>query len=108
MVSVSEVFKAWQEAFDNKDSSKLAELLTDDFQFVSARRTMNKQEALDWAAGGGNETVMDNLEVLHETDEVSVTCHTANSTLGADGLVMVFYTKRDGKISHGRIVRQEL
>ena len=51
---------------------------------------------------------MDNLEVLHETDEVSVTCHTANSTLGADGLVMVFYTKRDGKISHGRVVRQEL
>ena len=52
MVSVSDVFRTWQEAFDNKDSSKLAELLTDDFQFVSARRTMNKQEALDWAAGG--------------------------------------------------------
>ena len=108
MVSVAEVFKTWQEGFTNKDSSKLAELLTEDFQFVSARRTMNKQEALDWAAGGGNETVMDNLEVLHETDEVSVTCHTANSTLGADGLVMVFYTKRGGKISHGRVVRQEL
>ena len=108
MASGTELWESWKEGFANKDSSKLAELLTDDFQFVSARRTMNKQEALDWAAGGGNETVMDNLEVLHETDEVSVTCHTANSTLGADGLVMVFYTKRDGKISHGRVVRQEL
>ena len=108
MASGTELWEAWNEGFAKKDSSRLAELLTDDFQFVSARRTMNKQEALDWAAGGGNETVMDNLEVLHETDEVSVTCHTANSTLGADGLVMVFYTKRAGKISHGRIVRQEL
>ncbi len=44
------------------------ELLTEDFQFVSARRTMNKQEALDWTAEGGNETIVDNLEVLHETD----------------------------------------
>ena len=52
MVSVAEVFKTWQEGFTNKDSSKLAELLTEDFQFVSARRTMNKQEALDWTAEG--------------------------------------------------------
>ena len=29
---------------------------------------MNKQEALDWTAEGGNETIVDNLEVLHETD----------------------------------------
>ena len=68
MVSVAEVFKTWQEGFTNKDSSKLAELLTEDFQFVSARRTMNKQEALDWTAVGGIETIVDNLEVLHETD----------------------------------------
>ena len=104
MSSVTELWQTWQEGFANKDSSKLGELLTDDFQFVSARRTMSKQEALDWTAGGGYETVMDNLEVLHETDEVSVTCHTASSILGANGLVMVFYTKRDGKISDGRVV----
>ena len=95
MVSVAEVFKTWQEGFTNKNSCKLAELLTEDFQFVSARRTMNKQEAVDWTAEGGNETIMDNLEVLHETDQVSVTCHTASSTLGSDGLVMVF-TPREG------------
>ena len=108
MASGTELWEAWKEGFANKDSSKLAELLTDDFQFVGKTGNMNKQEALDWTAGGGYETVMDNLEVLHETDEVAVTCHTASSTLGANGLVMVFYTKRDGKISHGRIVRQEL
>ena len=108
MVLISEVFKGFDEGFTNKNSSKLAEFFTDDVRFVTAKRTMNKEEIMDWTAGGGNQTVLSNLEVLHETDEVSVTCHTANSTLGADGLVMVFYTKRDGKISHGRVVRQEL
>ena len=105
MVSVSELWKTWQEGFANKDSSKLAEFLTDDFQFVSARRTMDKQEALDWTAEGGFQTAMDNLEVLYENDDVAVTHHSANSTLG-DGVVVALYTKKDGKISRCRIVRQ--
>ena len=36
MISISEVFKGFEEGFTNKDSRKLAELLTDDFQFVTA------------------------------------------------------------------------
>ena len=107
MVSVSEVFKAFDEGFTNKDSSRLAELLTDDFQFVGKSGTRNRQETLDWTAGGGNQTVLDNLEVLYENDEVAVTCHSANSTLG-DGVVMALYTKKDGKISRCRVVRQAL
>ena len=43
MVSVSEVFKSWQEGFTNKDSSRLAELLTDDFRFVSRLRDMGNK-----------------------------------------------------------------
>jgi len=93
MVSVSEVFKAWNEGFANKDSSKLAEFFTDDFRFVSRVRDMGKQETLDWTAGGGNGgSKLDNLEVLYEND----------------GAVMALYTKKDGKISHLRMVRQEL
>ena len=107
MVSVSEVWKTWNEGFANKDSSRLAELLTDDFRFVSATRNLSRQEALDWTAEGGYEAVMDNLEVLYENDEVAVVCHSANSTLG-DGRVMGLYTKKDGKISQTRIVRQAL
>ena len=108
MVSVSEVFKAWNEGFEKKDSSPLAEFFTDDFRFVSTIRDIGKQEALDWTAAGGNQTAMDNLEVLYENDEVAVTCHSANSTLGANGLVMALYTKKDGKFSQCRIVRQEV
>jgi len=105
MVAVSEVFKAWNEGFANKDSSGLAELLTDDFRFVSETRDWGKQETLDWTAEGGFQTAMDNLEVLYENDDVAVTRHSANSTLG-DGVVMALYTKKDGKISQCRIVRQ--
>ena len=105
MVAVSEVFKTWNEGFANKDSSKLAEFFTDDFRFVSETRDWGKQETLDWTAEGGFQTAMDNLEVLYENDDVAVTRHSANSTLG-DGVVMALYTKNDGKISQCRIVRQ--
>ena len=107
MVSVSEVFKAWNEGFANKDSSGLAEVLTDDFRFVSETRDWGKQETLDWTAEGGFQTAMDNLEVLYENDDVAVTHHSANSTLGG-GVVMALYKKKDGKISRCRIVRQAL
>ena len=107
MVSVSEVFKAWNEGFANKDSSGLAEVLTDDFRFVSEIRDWGKQETLDWTAEGGFQTAMDNLEVLYENDDVAVTHHSANSTLG-DGRVMGLYTKKDGKFSQCRIVRQSV
>ena len=105
MASGTELFEAWNEGFANKDSSRLAELLTDDFRFVSATRNLSRQEALDWTAEGGFQTAMDNLEVLYENDEVAVVCHSANSTLG-DGRVMGCYTKKNGKFSQVRIVRQ--
>ena len=105
MVSVTEAWKAWQEGLANKDSSKLGEFFTDDFQFVSASGTRNKQETLDWTAAGGNPTSIDDLEVLYENDEVAVIYHSANRP-NSDGLVMALYTKKDGKISQCRIVRQ--
>ena len=107
MSSVTGAWKTWQEGLANKDSSKLGEFFTDDFRFVSTIRDIGKQEALDWTAGGGNQTAMDNLEVLYENDEVAVTYHSATSTLG-DGVVMALYTKKDGKISQCRIVRQAI
>ena len=62
MVSVAEVFKTWQEGFANKDSSKIGEFLTDDFQVaMPSGRTMDKQRALDWTAAGGSPTTIDNL-----------------------------------------------
>ena len=104
MVSVSEAWQAWQEGFANKDSNRLAEFLTDDFQFVSKSGTKNRQETLDWTAAGGNPTSIDDLEVLYENDEVAVIYHIANRP----NVVMALYTKRGDKFSHCRTVRQEV
>ncbi len=101
MVSVSEAWKAWQEGLANKDSSKVGEFFTDDFQFVSATGSRNKQETLDWTAAGGNPTSIDDLEVLYENDEVAVYINGANA-----GVAMCFYTKRGDKFSHLRAVTQ--
>ena len=79
--------------------------MTDDFRFVSTIRDIGKQEALDWTAAGGYQTAMDNLEVLYENDEVAVIYHNANNP-NNNGVVMALYTKKDGKISQCRIVRQ--
>ncbi len=106
MSAVTEAYKPWQEGFVNKDSSRLAEFFTDDFQFGGGTiGTMNKQETLDWTAAGGNPTSVDDLEVLYENDEVAVITHSAKNPEN-DGQVMACATKRDGKFSHWRIVRQ--
>ena len=112
MSSVTEAWKAWQEGFVNKDSSRLAEFFTDDFQFIRpAGGARTKQETLDWTAEGGSPTSVDDLEVLYENDDVAVIVHTANTIspvtgLQGDGVVMALATKKDGKFSHWRIVRQ--
>jgi len=102
MVSVSEVVKTWQEAFANKDSSKIGEFFTDDFRFVSNIRDIGKQETLDWTSTG--EMAIDNLEVIYENDEVAVVHHDANRGDNA-GVAMVVYLKRGDKISGCRVIR---
>ena len=104
MVAVSEVFKAWKEGFEKKDSSQLAEFLTDDFRFVTRLRDIGKQETLDWTDAGGNPTAIDNLEVLYENDEVGVIYHSANNN-NNDGVAIAVYSKKSGKISQCRVVR---
>ena len=109
MVSATEFFNTWNDSFAKRDSSQLAELLTDDFQFVGSQSTRSRQETLDWTSGGGNGgSKLDNLEVLYENDEMAVVCHSANSIDLGEGRVMAVYTKKDGKFSHIRMVRQAL
>ena len=101
MVSVSEVWKTWQEAFANKDSTKIGEFFTDDFRFVSNIRDIGKQETLDWTSSG--EMAIDNLEVIYENDEVAIIHQSANRN-DNDWIAMVFFAKRGVKISGCRVV----
>ena len=106
MSAVTEAYKAWQEGFENKDSSQVGEFMTDDFEFISTIRTMNKQQTLDWIAAGGNPTSVDDLEVLYENDEVAVITHSAKSFNPQNtGQVMACAKKRAGKFSQWRLVR---
>ena len=79
MSSVTEAWETWQEGLANKDSSKIGELFADDFVFTTTVTTRSKQETLTWVDAGGNPTVIDNLEVLYENDEVGVIYHSASN-----------------------------
>ena len=105
MASGTELWKAWQEGLANKDSSKLAGLLTDDFEFVTRLNTRSRQQTLDWTDAGGNPSVIDDLEVLYENDEVAVVQHSAKRNNSEDGVAMALYTKKDGKFSEVRLLR---
>ena len=98
------MWKAWQEGLANKASSRLAGLLTDDFVFITRLNTRTRQQTLDWTAAGGNPSVIDDLEVLYENDEVAVVQHSANNGKG-DGTAMALYTKKDGRFSEARVLR---
>ena len=113
MVSVAEVFKTWQEGFANKDSSKIEEFFTDDFKLVGANVSRSRQETLDWISAGGSPTTIGNLEVLFENDNNATVVHDADSGANdtgelAKGVAMVFYAKREDKISKLRVVRAVL
>ena len=107
MVSVSGVFTAWQEAFHNKDSSKLAEFLTEDFRFVSRQLDIGKQETLDWTSVAGMRLY--NLQTVSESDEVAVIHHPVTfntfNGIGSPGRSTGVFIKKDGKISQCRYVR---
>ena len=86
MVSVSEVFKTWQEGFANKDSYKLAEFFTNDFQFVDSQGIRSRQETLDSTAVAGSPTTVGNLEVLFENDDNATVVHDAHGLSATGGL----------------------
>ena len=69
------MWKAWQEGLANKDSSKLAGLLTDDFVIITRLNTRTREQTLDWTAACGNPSVIDDLKVLYEDDEVTMVQH---------------------------------
>ena len=104
MASGTELWKAWQEGLANKDSSKLAGLLTDDFVFITRLNTRTRQQTLDWTAAGGNPSIIDDQKVLYENDEVAIVQHSANNGKG-DGTAMALYTKKDGKFSQAEVLR---
>ena len=72
----TEFTKAIQEGFANKDSSRLGEFLTDDFQMITPLRSLYRQGFLDWVAAGGSPTSMSEpIEFIYENDDIAVCYH---------------------------------
>ena len=104
MSLATDTYKAFKQGFDNKDSSQAAKFMTDDFVKVTKIGTRSRQETLDWIASGGKPTTIDDMELLYENDEIAVLMHSAEGSLG-QGIVMACATKKDGKFSSYRVVR---
>jgi len=77
MSLVTELHNIAKEAFANKDSSRLAEYLTDDHVMITPTVNRTKQEILDWIDAGDGPP-MSNLKVIYENDEVVVCYHDAD------------------------------
>ena len=71
---------------------------------ITRLNTRTREQTLDWTAACGNPSVIDDLKVLYENDEVTMVQHSANNGKG-DRTAMALYTKKDGKFSQAKIWR---
>ena len=98
-----DLMNIWKDGLTNKDSSKLGDIITEDWEWGNLIRggTRDKQATLDWTDSGGNPTIIDNIEILYENDEVAVGTHGV-----ARGTVMFFARKRGDRFSCLSFIRE--
>ncbi len=107
----TECTKATREGFTNKDSSRLGEFLTNDFQWITPLRNFsNRQIFLDWVAAGGSSTsISEPIEFIYENDDIAICYHGADTvdTRGnaSNSRVQCVGRKRDGKFYQRRVAR---
>ena len=111
MSLVTELHNIAKEAFANKDSSGLAENLTDDHVMITPTVNRTKQEILDWIDAGDGPP-MSNLKVIYENDEIAVIYNDVD-TVDQDGnavsfTVMCCRRKRGNKFSDWRMHEQAI
>ena len=105
-ISAKQALEAFQESFVKQTSEPIAELISDDFVFISSKNeTQTKDEMLEWVASF--EGRIGDFVTLYENDEVLVGTHSV-SAYGeeSESKVMFFATvKGYGKISSWQISR---
>ncbi len=90
-----------KEGLDNQDSSKLSNLITEDWTFSHLMRgpLRDKPATLGWPVGR-NQVLFD-IEILYENDEIAVGTHG-----NTNGIVMFLLRKRGDKFSSIRHIRE--
>ena len=91
----------WKEGLDNQDSSKLSDIITEDWTFSHLMRgpLRDKPATLDWTARGNQ--VLSDIEILYENAAVAVGTHG-----NTNGIVMFLLRKRGNKFSSIRHIRE--
>ena len=103
MPTALDLMNIWKDGLANMDSSKLSEIIAEDWEWGNLIRggTRDRQATIDWTNAGGNPTIIDNIEILYENDEVAVGWHGV-----ARGTAMFFARKRGGKFSSLSFIRE--
>ena len=105
-ISAKQALESFQESFVKQTSEPIAELISDDFVFISSKNeTQTKDEMLEWVAS--LEGRIGDFVTLCENDELLVGTHSV-SAYGeeSESKVMFFATvKGYGKISSWQVNR---
>ena len=96
--------KIWQGCLDNGTSDSLAEIITDDFVFVSPNGdTRSRDETLTFTENAG--VRISDFDVVYENHEVVFGFHSTQRPDGPLSKVTFFARKEDGKFSYWRTIR---
>ena len=104
-ISAKQALRAYQESFENGDSSPLAAILSDDFVFTNTYdKRMTKDETLEWAAD--TDIRISDCKTLFESEEILVGLHSVSEPGKPSSQVMFFAeVKGYGKIGSWRVNR---
>ena len=96
--------KIWQGCLDNGTSDSLAEIITDDFVFVSpSSEGRSKDETLTFTENAG--VRISDFDVVYENHEVVFGFHSTQRPDAPLSKVTFFARKEDGKFSYWRTSR---
>ena len=96
--------KIWQGCLDNGTSDSLAEIITDDFVFVSPNGdTRSRDETLNFTENAGSH--ISDFDVFYENHEVAFGFHSTSAPERPLSKVTFFARKEDGKFSYWRTSR---
>ena len=103
-ITALKALEIWMDAFLSGNSDSLAEIITDDFVFVSpSSEGRSRDETLTFTENAG--VRISDFDVVYENHEVVFGFHSIQRSDGPLSKVTFFARKEDGKFSYWRTIR---
>ena len=94
----------WRDCLEDGNSDSLAEIITDDFVFVSPNGdTRSRDETLTFTESAG--VHIDDFDVVYDNHEIAFGFHSTQRPEGPLSNATFFARKEDGKFSYWRTSR---